>query len=1069
MSVTNIHTAIPKIVATNDDLDFHYLRKLGIQHIEELGGSLWTDYNSHDPGITMLEMLCYAITDLGMRIDLPIQNLLASEDKDKQLSNQFYRASDIFPTKAVTEEDYRKLFIDIEGVRNCWLRIAKRTVYADCKNDILSYEEGVFSELPDEFQREYDLKGLYTLLVDFDGIDDLTEEEEHIEIRRVSDLILAKYHENRNLCEDLIKIIKVEEKEIAVCASVEVLPEADEELIHAKIITAINEYFSTTLRFYSIKQMLDKGYTPDEIFDGPFILDNGFIDSQELKEADLRGEVRLSDLMKLIMSIEGVKHINDISIGNCESNEALENEWLICISEDIKPVLCKKSVFSYNKGVLPLNINQTQVAIYLEQLKEDAQLENEVPEDGRDLNFPESTYLAADSYTTLQNDFPETYGVGQSGLSARATSERKSQVKQLKGYLLFFDKVLASYFKHLGNMKELLSINGSLDKTYFTQVIEDIKDFDEIVKEYPTIPSDTNNDTLTKALFEQQDDTIERRSKITDHLLARFAEKFGDYAFLMKDLFGTATNEIVLTNKKGFLDDYIAISSERGSAFNYCNQPKKNLWDTDNISGFQKRISRLVGIKNYNRRDLSTSFVDIYSLENADLKTVFRWRIKDENKNIVLSATEEYKTISAASQELYFAVLQIIQTPEKEVQDLDINENLDETIIGNIRIHSSDSGKYSFDVVNLEQPESSKDHIVAKQFKYYNTAAEIKKAILDIISFMKFKFTEEGIFLVEHILLRPEFPKEAEIEEEVEVSEETHEEVEEAEEDFNPLFLPICTDNCEDDCGIDPYSYRVSIVIPGYTYRFSNPDFRNYMENIIKEELPAHILPKICWIGHRENDLKNVKKQYLQQLDNEKDAVIVQINEQIQELENEMPPIADLETQITALEIQKTQAPLLSERRKTEYIKSLKDLEDFQEDHLTQLNNEEEIEIQIIDNQIVLLQNEMPPAIDMAAQIAVLEIQKIQKSLLSEAVKMEYLEDIEDRTSDLVAFEKNYKAYLYAKTLLKDEQPIELKGLIDAIGNLNTIYPVGRLLDCDDESDELEGKIILGQTNIGTL
>jgi len=902
MSVTNTHTAIPKNVATNDDLDFHYLRKLGIQYIEELGGSLWTDFNSHDPGITMLEMLCYAITDLGMRIDLPIQNLLASENNSEQLSTQFYRASDIFPTKAVTEDDYRKLFIDLEGVRNCWLRIAKQTVYADCKNDILSYEETIFSGLADEFQRQYDLKGLYTLLVDFEGIDDtLTKEEKDIEIQKIKDIILEKYHKNRNLCEDLIDIKPVPTKPISVCASVEVMTEADEELIHAKILTAINEYFSTTLRFYSIKQMLDKGYTPDEIFDGPFILDNGFIDSQELKEADLRSEVRLSDLMKLIMNIEGVKHINDISIGNCGTGEALENEWLICIPEDTKPILCDQSVFSYNKGVLPLNINQTQVALYIEQLKEDAQRENEVPKDERDLDFPESTYLAPESYTTIQNDFPETYGIGQSGLSARATNERKSQAKQLKGYLLFFDKILASYFKHLGNVRQLLSINGGLDKTYFTQVIEDIKDFDDLVKEYPTLPTDANNDELTTLLFGQQDDTIARRNKIIDHLLARFAEKFGDYSFLMKALFGTATDEIVLTNKKEFLNDYIAISSERGCAFNYYHQPKKNLWNTDNISGVQKRISRLVGIKNYNRRTLSTSFVDVYSLENADLKTVFRWRIKDENKNIILSATEEYKTISEANKELYFAVLQIIQTPEKDVQDLDIDGIIDEAIVGNIRIHISDSGKYSFDVINLEQPENSKDYIVAKQFKYYNTATEIKNAILSIIYFMKFKFTEEGIFLVEHILLRPEFPEEeeeeilGESEEEVEVSEEI-------EEEFKPPFLPICTDNCEDDCGIDPYSYRVSIVIPGYTYRFSNPDFRNYMENIIKEELPAHILPKICWIGHRENDLENIKEQYLQQLENEETTALQQIDEEISQLENEIPPATDMAAQIAALE-----------------------------------------------------------------------------------------------------------------------------------------------------------------------
>lgn len=1066
MSVTNTHIAIPKNVVTNDDLDFHYLRKLGIQYIEELGGSLWTDFNSHDPGITMLEMLCYAITDLGMRIELPIQNLLASEKGGEQLSNQFYRASDIFPTKAVTEEDYRKLFIDIKGVRNCWLRIAKRTLYADCKNDILSYQKTIFNSLPEEFQRHYDLKGLYTLLVDFEELEEsLTDEEKENKIEEIKNTILDKYHANRSLCEDLIEIKEVPEKPISVCASVEVETDADEELVHANILTAINNYFSTTLRFYSIKQMLDKGYTPDQIFDGPFLLDHGFIDPEELKEADLRSEVRLSDIMKLIMNIEGVKHINDISIGHCGSDEALENEWLICIPEDTKPILCDESVFSYNKGVLPLNINQTQVGIYLEQLKEDAQIENEVPEDERDLTFPESTFLAPDSYTTIQNDFPETYGIGQAGLSAIATNERKAQVKQLKGYLLFFDKVLASYFKHLGNVRELLSINGGLDKTYFTQVVEDIKDFDALVKEFPILNTDATNEELTIALFGQQDDTIERRNKIADHLLARFAEKFGEYSFLMKALFGTATDEIVLTNKKEFLDDYIAISSERGSAFNYCNQPKKNLWNTDNISGFQKRISRLVGIKNYNRRTLSDSFVDIYSLENADLNTVFRWRIKDENNNILLSATEEYKTASAASKELYFAVLQIIQTPEKEVQDLHENGIQHEAIVGNLRVHKSDSGKYSFDVVNLEQPESSKDHIVAKQFKYYDTLTELKKAILDIIFFMKFKFTEEGIFLVEHILLRPEFPKEEEAVEEGEIPEEGEEVIEESE----TPFLPICTDNCEDDCGIDPYSYRVSIVIPGYTYRFSNPDFRNYMENIIKEELPAHILPKICWVGHRKNDIENIKKQYLQQLDNEKDAVISQIDAQIAALENEMPQADNLTAQITALEIQKKEASLLIERRKNEYLKSIKEIKENDEQHLKQIDDEGTIDIELINQQIVALQNEMPIPDDLNAQIAALEIQKIERLLLSEATKLSYLKTIQDQTSDLVKFEKNYKAYLFAKTSLKDAQPPEIEGLLEALGDLNTIYPVGRLLDCDDESDELEGKIILGQTNIGTL
>ena len=67
------HISIPKDVATKNDLDFYFLREKGVEYIESLGSSLWTDLNTHDPGMTILEMLCYAITDLGMRIEMPIE------------------------------------------------------------------------------------------------------------------------------------------------------------------------------------------------------------------------------------------------------------------------------------------------------------------------------------------------------------------------------------------------------------------------------------------------------------------------------------------------------------------------------------------------------------------------------------------------------------------------------------------------------------------------------------------------------------------------------------------------------------------------------------------------------------------------------------------------------------------------------------------------------------------------------------------------------------------------------------------------------------------------------------
>src|SRR5690606_25490796 len=74
MNTTN---TISTTQAINHSQDYFYLRRLGMEYIQNLGSNFWTDYNIHDPGITLLEALCYAITDLGHRTQLPIKDLLA--------------------------------------------------------------------------------------------------------------------------------------------------------------------------------------------------------------------------------------------------------------------------------------------------------------------------------------------------------------------------------------------------------------------------------------------------------------------------------------------------------------------------------------------------------------------------------------------------------------------------------------------------------------------------------------------------------------------------------------------------------------------------------------------------------------------------------------------------------------------------------------------------------------------------------------------------------------------------------------------------------------------------------
>jgi hypothetical protein len=116
--------------------DYRALLEEGIRLIEELSSSNWTDYNVHDPGITTLEFLCYALTDLAGRVGLPLESHLAEKVGERVLLRiDFFEAHEILPCGAVTINDYRKILIDIPGVRNAWLNVVKGThppIHADC-------------------------------------------------------------------------------------------------------------------------------------------------------------------------------------------------------------------------------------------------------------------------------------------------------------------------------------------------------------------------------------------------------------------------------------------------------------------------------------------------------------------------------------------------------------------------------------------------------------------------------------------------------------------------------------------------------------------------------------------------------------------------------------------------------------------------------------------------------------------------------------------------------------------------------------------------------------------------
>ena len=104
--------------ATNDVLDIDFLKERGISFIQEMSGNKWTDFNLHDPGVTILEIICLAINELGYRSDHDIHELIRV---DTQKIDSFVESSDITTISPYTNNDICKYLLKTDGVINVYM------------------------------------------------------------------------------------------------------------------------------------------------------------------------------------------------------------------------------------------------------------------------------------------------------------------------------------------------------------------------------------------------------------------------------------------------------------------------------------------------------------------------------------------------------------------------------------------------------------------------------------------------------------------------------------------------------------------------------------------------------------------------------------------------------------------------------------------------------------------------------------------------------------------------------------------------------------------------------------
>jgi len=163
----------------------------------------------------------------------------------------------------------------------------------------------------------------------------------------------------------------------------------------------------------------------------------------------------------------------------------------------------------------------------------------------------------------------------------------------------------------LGHLRELFSLDAGPQRTLFSERLDLRPELSGLFQEGFSA-TQTPRDTLA----EDEEEYTERRNRMLDHLLARFNERFAEYAAVMATLDRElGTERDLATEKAAFLRTYPRVSAERGKGFD--TGDAEHLWPSDNVSGLERRLCGLLGIRRCERGNLA-SVMEVYEEKDTD-------------------------------------------------------------------------------------------------------------------------------------------------------------------------------------------------------------------------------------------------------------------------------------------------------------------------------------------------------------------------------------------------------------------------------------------------------------------
>jgi hypothetical protein len=764
---------IKRLLSDADGLDFDGIRRKGIALLQDLSSQQWTDYNLHDPGVTLLELLSYGLTDLVYRTDFDVADFLTGPGGEINFHEQaLFPPHDIFPNQPVTDIDFCKLIYDqLPAVDDVWIRPAAEP-------------------------------GLSTVFIK--PHESLFNNGDRSECEELRQDVLALLSVNRNLCRDVARVCIVRAQLYSLGGEIEIDDSRPAAEIYADIYFRCAKLISSGGQIVRFEEALAQGMSWEQMLEGPLTY-HGYIADGHFAQANY--EIDVIKLITLVRHIPGVQRVKRLCL--VDGAGVAHSEIRLEPTGDLCPVLAfpnapsatqsLRLMHGKSSGQLPVGAQDDdprmpgrhavqfheQVALYLRKLEfEYDAFRNNDGQLQRLIKLPQGSYRNMAEYGSIGEHTPAIYGINHYGVPKSDPPEVHARARQLKAYLYPFEQMMANYLASLQGIKRLYSADASLDRTYFAQFLTD----NEVPNLELLYSEDASAGEVDRVLA-GQDAFTERRNRVLDSLLAVYGEVFPDDALRRYDVYHTDDFGLHLIDCKiRLLRHLCELGSRRGQALNV----QASYWEGANYAPIQHRVQLLAGAS---EAQVGRSLIS--AVHNDQMRFIsdkrYMGRLEQQaayDQTVPLPWTAEPAAANVLDGLPHGAISPSLLLAGIHKDNYRVLPGDDEQ--GWLCLNLDD--ERCWPLVRLPNAELAAG------------ARQLRDSLIGLST------ASEGFHLLEHVLLRPR------------------------------------AEGAVHDVAAGFYAHRVSVVLPAFTARFSDPGCRAWIEELVAQNLPAHILPTFYWL-----------------------------------------------------------------------------------------------------------------------------------------------------------------------------------------------------------------------------